>query len=266
MYIQYTGFKATLNARVYSFHVLDPGRGQRDFTVEIQSDTNHWASLKLQDGPGICFERLERELARETPAADAELSLQISDADIHDYLKHHYPPVKTYGPKAYPETSGEDLDVPAIASVASGVRRIVVSEFDSMQEEPAAILLHKAGATTSVLKQALENASIQVRWLATLQEAVPLLRGLNPPHLVFTEAMLPDGTWADVVKQASLACKPVKVIVVSRVTNVSLYVEAIEGGALDFIVPPLAAGELAHVVKSAVENVLALRQSQPVAV
>ena len=55
MYIQYRGFKATINARVYSYHVLDPGREQRDLTVEIQSDTNHWASLKLQDGPGICL-------------------------------------------------------------------------------------------------------------------------------------------------------------------------------------------------------------------
>ena len=265
MYIQYRGFKATINARVYSYHVLDPGREQRDFTVEIQSDTNHWASLKLQDGPGICFERLERELAQAASAADAKLSLQISDVDIRDYLKRHYPPVKTYGPRAYLDASGADLDVPAIAPVESGERRTVVSELGSMREEPAAILLHRAGATTSVLKQALENASIQVRWLATLQ-AGPSLQGPNPPHLVFTESALPDGTWADVVKQASLACKPVKVIVVSRVVNVGRYLEAIEGGALDFIVPPLAAGELAHVVKSAVENVLALRQSQPATV
>jgi hypothetical protein len=99
MYIQYTGFKVALNTRTYSFQVRDPAREQRSFTVQIESDTNHWASLKLQDGPGICFERLEHELARETPALPAETNLQISASEILDYVKRHYPPVKTYGPK-----------------------------------------------------------------------------------------------------------------------------------------------------------------------
>ena len=57
MYIQYRGFGVATNSRIYKFHVIDPTREQREFTVKIQSDTNHWASLKLQDGPGICFER-----------------------------------------------------------------------------------------------------------------------------------------------------------------------------------------------------------------
>ena len=53
MYIQYRGFSVATNSRTYNFQVLDPSRAQRAFTVKIQSDTNHWASLKLQDGPGI---------------------------------------------------------------------------------------------------------------------------------------------------------------------------------------------------------------------
>src|SRR5580704_5756240 len=109
MYIQYRGFSVATNSRIYKFHVIDPAREQREFTVQIQSDTNHWASLKLQDGPGICFERLEQELARETPAINAEQNLQISEVDILAYMKHHYPPVKTYGPKALPELSSEPL-------------------------------------------------------------------------------------------------------------------------------------------------------------
>jgi FixJ family two-component response regulator len=79
--------------------------------------------------------------------------------------------------------------------------------------------------------------------------------------LVFAEAKLPDGTWADIVKQARGARKPVKVIVVSRLVDVSLYVDTMEGGAFDFIVPPLSANELTHVVKCAVEKVLNLRRA-----
>jgi hypothetical protein len=103
MHIQYGGFEAVANSRIYNFRVLDVTRAPREFTVRIQSDTNHWASLKLQDGPGICFERLEQELGRETTASSAELNLQISELDIRVYLARHYPPVKTFGRKELPE-------------------------------------------------------------------------------------------------------------------------------------------------------------------
>jgi hypothetical protein len=113
MYIQYTGFKVAMNSRIYNFQVLGTSREPREFSVRIQSDTNHWAPLKLQDGPGICFERLERELGRETPAACAELNLRISEQDIGEYLARHYPPVKTFGRKDSPEPSTEPLNAPA---------------------------------------------------------------------------------------------------------------------------------------------------------
>jgi ActR/RegA family two-component response regulator len=266
VYIQYTGFKVATNSRIYNFRVLDPTREQRAFTVKIQSDTNHWASLKLQDGPGICFERVEQELGRETPASDAELNLHISDLDIRDYMKRHYPPVKTFVPKNLPDPSAEHLTPPSLASTARVGQ--VLPEFgrDSVKEQVTAILLHKAGATADLLKMALESQSIQVRSMATVQATLPLLQAPSPPYLVFTEAVLPDGTWADIVKQARTARKPLKVIVVSRVVNVGLYVETMEGGAFDFIVPPLSANELTHVVKCAVETVRRLRQARLVTV
>ena len=102
MYIQYTGFKVAMNSRIYNFQVLDATREPREFTVRIHSDTNLWAALKLQDGPGICFERLEQELGRETPACCAELNLRISEQDIREYLARHYPPVKAFGHKDLP--------------------------------------------------------------------------------------------------------------------------------------------------------------------
>jgi DNA-binding NtrC family response regulator len=134
-----------------------------------------------------------------------------------------------------------------------------------MREEISAVLLHQPAESQRLLKQALEGRSIKVNWLQNYREALPLLREADPPHLVFTEALLPDGTWADVVKLALEALKPVKVIVVSRLVDIRLYVDTMVGGAFDFIVPPMASDELAHVLSCAVESVLDLRRTQATA-
>jgi DNA-binding NtrC family response regulator len=134
-----------------------------------------------------------------------------------------------------------------------------------MKEEISALLLHRPTESQRVLKQALEGRSIKVNWLRYYREALPLLRGEDPPHLVFAEALLPDGTWADVVKLALEALKPVKVIVVSRLIDVRLYVETMAGGAFDFIVPPMTSDELAHILACAVESVSNQRRTQAMA-
>ena len=134
-----------------------------------------------------------------------------------------------------------------------------------MKEKISALLLHQSTESQRLLKQSLEGRSIKVNWLKTCREALPLLREADPPHLVFTEALLPDGNWADIVKLALAALKPVKVIVVSRLVDIKLYVETIVGGAFDFIVPPMTSDELAHVLACAVESVSNLRRTQALA-
>ena len=134
-----------------------------------------------------------------------------------------------------------------------------------MKEEISAVV-HQPAESQRLLKQALEGRSIKVNWLQNYRDALPLLREADPPHLVFTEALLPDGTWADVVKLALAALKPVKVIVVSRLIDIRLYVETMAGGAFDFIVPPATSDELSHVLAGAVESVLGLRRTQAAAV
>src|SRR5271157_2613401 len=135
-----------------------------------------------------------------------------------------------------------------------------------MREEISAVLLHQAAESQRLLKQALEGRSIKVNWLQNYREASPLLREADPPHLVFTEALLPDGNWSDVVKLALEALKPVKVIVVSRLVDLRLYLDTMVGGAFDFIVPPMTGDELAHVLACAVDSVLNLRRTQAMAV
>jgi DNA-binding NtrC family response regulator len=97
----------------------------------------------------------------------------------------------------------------------------------------------------------------------SIAQAKRLLGGLNPAPLVFTDTQLPDGTWTDILAMAEKAARPVNVIVVARVVNTRFYVEAIETGAFDFLAPPFNATDLAYVVRSAMDNVVARRATRP---
>ena len=79
---------------------MDAPRKAPEFTVEIESKSSRWGSLKLQDGPGICFERLRRELERETPELRAESHLRIGEQDVQEYLARQHAREKVFGHKS----------------------------------------------------------------------------------------------------------------------------------------------------------------------
>jgi hypothetical protein len=99
MFIQFAGYDIEANSRIYNFDVMDPPREAREFTVEIESKTSRWGSLQLQDGPSICFERLRRELERETPESCVEPHLHIGEQDVREYLARQHPQKKAFGHK-----------------------------------------------------------------------------------------------------------------------------------------------------------------------
>ena len=80
--------------------------------------------------------------------------------------------------------------------------------------------------------------------------------GECPPHVVFTDTQLPDGTWSDVLAVAKKSPAPVHVVVISRHVDMYLYLENMEKGAYDFMVSPIEALELKHVLRCAAANVL----------
>lgn len=91
MYIQYVGFDTAVSSRVYKFHVIDTHE-VREFTVNVQSAAFRSACLKLQDGPAICFARLQQELEGETPGSRVvENRLSIEEHDIREYWERHHP-------------------------------------------------------------------------------------------------------------------------------------------------------------------------------
>jgi DNA-binding NtrC family response regulator len=108
---------------------------------------------------------------------------------------------------------------------------------------------------SEVLERALREHSVRALRAGTCKEARRILAAPQPPQLLFTDTSLPDGTWADMVKEAGEASAPVDVIVVSRLDDVNLYLETIEKGAFDFISSPLPGPDFAHVVECASADV-----------
>ena len=86
----------------------------------------------------------------------------------------------------------------------------------------------------------------------TCSEVRDLLREPSPPDLILTDVSLPDGTWQDVLKSASTAPASVPVVVVSRIVEMALYLDVLQKGAYDFIVPPISFWDLAHIIRGAV--------------
>jgi DNA-binding NtrC family response regulator len=128
-----------------------------------------------------------------------------------------------------------------------------------MTERITALLVHQNSETLATLKGALERQGMRFIHAQSRAQAQRMLGGLNPAPLVFTDTQLPDGTWADVLALAQKAKLPVNVIVVARVVDTRFYVDVIETGAFDFLAPPFNATDLAYVVRSAMDNVVARR-------
>ncbi len=244
MYIQYVGFNVLPEVRTYHFDVLNP-KDTRQFSVHLQSEAFRSSCLRVQDGPNICFERLKQELEAETEKLHAEAHLCISATDIQEYLEREPSEKKTFRPKVNGRT-------PALP----------LGKAIPMAQEIFALVLQASTESLGRLKLDLENQSINVRCLASLEEALPVLHGTKPPHLVFTDSTLPDGNWADVVHLALQASKPVNVIVIARQVDIGLYLETMGRGAFDFIVLPLTRSELVHVLRCATDNVIRRRETQ----
>jgi DNA-binding NtrC family response regulator len=128
-----------------------------------------------------------------------------------------------------------------------------------MTERTTALVVHQDSETLLSLKCALERQGMCIIQAESRAQATRLLGGQNPAPLVFTDTELPDGTWADILADAARAAQPVNVIVVARVVDTRIYVEAIETGAFDFLAPPFVASDLAYVVRSALDDVVARR-------
>ena len=132
-----------------------------------------------------------------------------------------------------------------------------------MAEDIRALLLHSYDVPGTALKRALEDQFIATEMAQSFTEATERISSSNPPHLVFTEADLPDGSWSDVVDLAARALRPVSVIVVSPVADIPLYIDVMERKAFDFITHSFTTPELNHILRCAVDDIIRQRKEPP---
>lgn len=130
-----------------------------------------------------------------------------------------------------------------------------------MADKVEVILLQNIQSThTPALYRELLAHSAVVQLVWSCKDISALLCASNPPDVILTDVSLPDGTWEDVVRIGQHSAVPVNVIVVSHHADIRLYVEALEKGAFDFIIPPFEASQISHVLRSAYWNVSKLRE------
>jgi DNA-binding NtrC family response regulator len=114
-----------------------------------------------------------------------------------------------------------------------------------------ALLVYNLDDPVSALRPILETQGIQTSRAQNCEQARNLLKGPEPPQLVFTDTNLPDGAWSDVLALARSAQVRMQVIVVSRRVDTKLFMDVLESRAFDFIVPPFRDSDLAYVVRCA---------------
>ncbi len=122
-----------------------------------------------------------------------------------------------------------------------------------MAEHPRAILMPGSESQMfSRLRAALERQGIATTTAESPQEALRQSLDGDDDLLVFTDITTRAGTWAEALRQFEQAQIPV--IVVSRTVDINLYIDALEQGATDFIVPPFTSSELSYVVHNAISH------------
>jgi DNA-binding response OmpR family regulator len=121
-----------------------------------------------------------------------------------------------------------------------------------MADEVWVLLVHDEKESVGRVERMLLDQGVRTRRVRNFSEARAALREPVQPSLVLTGTAFPDGTWFDVLEAARAGVAEVPVIVVSALVDISLYLDVLETGAHDFIVPPLTSVEFAHVIRAAI--------------
>jgi hypothetical protein len=87
--VHYMGFRASTRAREYTFAVRQES-GTREFTLIIRNEAFTSSKISFQDAPGVCSEKIHRELAafaNDPPHSE----YNITDLELTEYRDAHAP-------------------------------------------------------------------------------------------------------------------------------------------------------------------------------
>jgi DNA-binding NtrC family response regulator len=125
-----------------------------------------------------------------------------------------------------------------------------------MPEPVSVFLVHNGTIHMRALRFALEEQSVKLEQLESCLDVRRTLNKLRHSCVIFTDTVLPDGTWEDILAMTAKARFHSSVIVVARQLDTKLYLGCIEKGAFDFVVPPCSDRDLKHIFRCAVDGVV----------
>ncbi len=123
----------------------------------------------------------------------------------------------------------------------------------------SALIVSNGEQVTLALRKVLYEAGLHVRLAGSCSEAREILTRSNAPAVMFSDTLLPDGTWLDILDLAKETEHEVPVIVISHLVDISLYLKALDECAADFIVSPFYHQDITHILKCAARKGLAIQ-------
>lgn len=88
--MEYVGFTTREEHREYTLRVRPPGGEARQVVVAIPSEAFLAHRVRYQDGPEICYLKLQHQLAGE-PGAPLPDRLEVTNTDLEAYKVAHTP-------------------------------------------------------------------------------------------------------------------------------------------------------------------------------
>jgi DNA-binding NtrC family response regulator len=118
------------------------------------------------------------------------------------------------------------------------------------QRTITALLVGKQDGCLPKLKRCLEELGLKTASIERANEVRQNLSRADAPEVVFADSDLAERAWKQVLDVAQQCKRPL--ILAARFIDHDKYLNAMEHGVFDFVVPPFAPRDLRHIVDSAV--------------
>jgi hypothetical protein len=89
--IQYLGFKLKASGRDYSYRVVNPKEGDREFVLSISNRAFSDHHFPYQDAAALCYQKLQKALDTESPEQPIPHSSVMSDQELDEYMVRRRP-------------------------------------------------------------------------------------------------------------------------------------------------------------------------------
>ena len=89
--IQYLGFQLKSSGRDYSYRVVNPKEGDREFVLSISNRAFSEHHFPYQDAAALCYQKLQKALVAESPENPVPHRSALSDQELDEYMVSRRP-------------------------------------------------------------------------------------------------------------------------------------------------------------------------------